>query len=285
MSRKAFIPIPPPAPLPDPEMIDIGDIFESYRNGDIDLVCVMGPTASGKTRYAVALARKFNQMCRGTELKGAEILSGDSRQVYKGMDLGTGKDIREYGEIPYHLIDIVPAGSKYNICRYQKDFSAVYADCRRRGVIPILCGGSGLYIEAATREDYKLADGYDSGPLVLPRKTYYIATLVSREERRARIDRRLDERLNEGMLIEVKNLLDSGIVPEDLIYYGLEYKFLTLYIQGEYTVEQMHERLRFAIHQFAKRQMTWLRGMERDGIRIHWVEADKQMPTLAPEDK
>lgn len=272
MARKAFIPIPPPAPLPPPEVLDISEIFRNYCDGTIDLVCVMGPTASGKTRYAVSMAREFNRLCRETgKMNGAEIISGDSRQVYVGMDIGTGKDLTEYGEIPYHLIDIVPAGTRYNICQYQKDFSAVFADCRKRGVIPILCGGSGLYIETVTCPKYEMPDNVSLG-LVLPQKTFFIATLVDRETRRARIDKRLNDRLDEGMLIEIKKLLDSGLTPDDLIYYGLEYRYLTLYAMGKISVEEMYEKLRTAIHQFAKRQMTWLRGMERDGIIIHWVE-------------
>ncbi|MCQ2166659.1 MAG: tRNA (adenosine(37)-N6)-dimethylallyltransferase MiaA [Bacteroidales bacterium] len=272
MPKKPFIPVPPPAPLADPEVLNPEDLYGAYCDGSIDLICVMGPTASGKTRYAVALARELNRLCREKgKLNGAEIISGDSRQVYIGMDIGTGKDLKEYGEIPYHLIDIVPAGAKYNICQYQKDFSDVYADCLKRGVIPVLCGGSGLYIEAVTCAKYSLPDNVPLN-LTLPRSTFFIATLVDRQTRRARIDKRLNERLDEGMLIEVKNLLESGLTPEDLIYYGLEYRFLTLYAMGQLTVNQMHEQLRFAIHKFAKRQMTWLRGMERDGIRIHWVE-------------
>ena len=285
MSKKPFIPIPPPAPLPDPEIVTAEELFNLYRNGNIDLVCVMGPTASGKTRYAVNLARRLNELCaaekaagaKGIGLNGAEIISGDSRQVYIGMDIGTGKDLKEYGEIPYHMIDIVPAGEKYNICQYQRDFSAVYEDCLKRSVIPVLCGGSGLYIESVTCRKYELGDNASMN-LTLPRNVYYISTLVDRDTRRARIDKRLNERLDEGMLIEVKKLLASGIAPEDLIYYGLEYKYLTLYALGQMSVEDMHEKLRFAIHQFAKRQMTWLRGMERDGIRIHWVSATSQDP-------
>lgn len=273
MSKREYIPIPPPAPIPEAEEIDVRELKRSYQNGDIDLICVMGPTASGKTRYAVALARELNRLCKedGGPLVSAEIISGDSRQVYVGMDIGTGKDIKEYGEIPYHLIDIVPAGSKYNIYQYQRDFAAVYADCRSRGVIPILCGGSGLYIESVTRPEYELGENASLG-LVLPQKVFFMATVVDRETRRQRIDKRLIERLDEGMLIEIKNLLASGIPPQDLIYYGLEYKYLTMYAQGEITVDYMVEHLGIAIHKFAKRQMTWLRGMERDGIKIHWVK-------------
>lgn len=275
MSKKEFIPIPPPAPIPEAEELDVTGIFEAYLKGDNDLICVMGPTASGKTHFAVALARELNKLCSTYEkcpLKGAEILSGDSRQVYIGMDLGTGKDLKEYGEIPYHLIDIVPAGSRYDICKYQRDFSAAYSDCRKRNVIPILCGGSGLYIEAVTKREYKLPDnvGLD---LELPQKTYYMATVVDRQTRRERIDKRLIERLDDGMLIEIKNLLKSGIPAENLIFYGLEYKFLTLYTLGEIDVDTMVYQLSIAIHKFAKRQMTWLRGMEKDGIKIHWVDA------------
>ena len=277
-----------------------------------DLICILGPTASGKTRYAVALAREL----------GGEILSGDSRQVYRGMDIGTGKDLAEYGEIPYHLIDIVDAGQKYNIYQYQHDFERAYRDIVRRGKTPILCGGSGLYIEAATcgyhlpdvppdpvlraeleqqptealiaryealrkphnTTDYdtrqrliralEIAIWEDTHPVektaFLPKRTKYIGIAVSREERNARIDRRLRARLDEGMAEEVRGLLESGLSPEDLLYYGLEYKYLTLYLTGELAYDEMVARLQTAIHQFAKRQMTWFRGMERKGIQIEW---------------
>lgn len=287
MAKREFIPIPPPAPIPEPEDIKAADLLALYLDGSVDLFCVMGPTASGKTKYAVKLARQFNELlqqmrqeasdgqsgpARTTALpSGAEILSGDSRQVYIGMDLGTGKDLADYGEIPYHLIDIVPAGSKYNICQYQRDFSAAFVDCRKRGVIPILCGGSGLYIESVTRPEYKLEENIPLN-LELPQKVYFLSTVVDRETRRERIDKRLVERLNEGMLLEIKNLLGSGLSPEDLIYYGLEYKYLTLYAIGEIDVDAMVSQLQIAIHKFAKRQMTWLRGMEKDGIEIHWVK-------------
>ncbi len=303
------------AELPEGEHIDTEELLGKYRSGEIDLVCVLGPTASGKTRYAVNLAR---------QLGGAEILSADSRQIYRGMDIGTGKDLGEYGEIPFHLIDIADAGSKYNIFEYQRDFGKAYEDIVDRGKLPILCGGSGLYIEAATcgyslpevpadpalreqlekesTEDLiKMLAGlkplhnttdYDTRKRLiraleiaiyekehpvahtafLPKSTYYIGTLVSRDERNARIDRRLDARLEEGMTDEIQRLLDSGIPAEDLIYYGLEYKFVTLYLTGELTYRQMRDQLATAIHQFAKRQMTWFRGMERKGIKIHWTE-------------
>ena len=239
------------------------------------------------------------------------------------MDIGTGKDLSEYEEIPYHLMDIVDAGAKYNIFEYQRDFEKAYRDIVERGGIPILCGGSGLYIEAATcgyslpevppdpglraelekKSDEELVaqlaslkslhntTDYDTRKRLiraleiaiyeaehpvertsfLPKNTYYIGTLVTREERNARIDRRLDARLEEGMVEEIRGLLD-GIPAEDLIYYGLEYKFVTLYLTGELTFEEMRTQLATAIHQFAKRQMTWFRGMERKGIRIHWTQ-------------
>ena len=374
MSKKQFIPIPPMAELPPAEEINVAEVLRKYLSGEIDLICVLGPTASGKTRYAVKLAREINALLadssaepsakekRATPLAagggarsegvrgvlfvaggsaegpGAEIISADSRQVYRGMDIGTGKDLNEYEEIPYHLMDIVDAGTKYNIFEYQRDFEKVYKDIRDRGGIPILCGGSGLYIEAATcgyslpevppdpqlREELeKKSDeeliaqlaslkplhnttDYDTRKRLiraleiaiyeaehpvqrtsfLPKNTYYIGTLVSRDERNARIDRRLDTRLEEGMVEEIKGLLEGthpAIVPdadgnrrpvpaEDLIYYGLEYKFVTLYIIGELTFEEMRTQLATAIHQFAKRQMTWFRGMERKGITIHWTE-------------
>ena len=253
--------IPPMAKLPDPETIDPAALLDAYRRGVIDLICVLGPTASGKTRYAVQLARAL----------GGEILSADSRQIYKGMDIGTGKDLSEYGDIPYHLIDIVPAGEKFNIYQYQSAFAEAYADIRSRGVIPILCGGSGLWIESVTRA-YKFEKENGVPAEKLPQHVYYIGTLVTREERVARIDRRLEERLQEGLVEEIRGLLDNGIKADDLIYYGLEYKFVTQYILGQLSYDDMVVALGNAIHQFAKRQMTWFRGMERDGVRIHWVK-------------
>lgn len=317
------------ADLPDPEIIRPEEILQSFENKDIDLICVLGPTASGKTRYAVALARELNRLrgvnaSEGSVNAGAEILSGDSRQVYRGMDIGTGKDLSEYEEIPYHLIDIVDAGTKFDLYQYQKAFEKAYKDIIDRGGIPILCGGSGLYLEAATC-GYSIPDVPQSPELraeleaksteelismlaglkplhnktdidtrkrliraleiaiwqkdhqventsYLPKKTYYIGTLVSREERNRRIDARLDARIAEGMADEVKGLLDSGIPAENLTYYGLEYKFVTQYVLGVLSLEEMKTLLGNAIHQFAKRQMTWFRGMERKGIKIHWVE-------------
>ena len=367
MAKKPFTPIPPMAELPPAEEINVQEILNRYLDGEIDLICVLGPTASGKTRYAVQLARQINTLLESSccdsasekratplaagggarsagvggvlfaaesqQLAGAEIISADSRQVYRGMDIGTGKDLSEYEEIPYHLMDIVDAGSKYNIFEYQRDFEKAYRDIRDRGGIPILCGGSGLYIEAATcgyslpevqpdpqlraelekKTDEELiaqlaslkplhnSTDYDTRKRLiraleiaiyeaehpiqrtsfLPKNTYYIGTLVSRDERNARIDRRLDARLEEGMVEEIRGLIDGThpalapdhrpIMAEDLIYYGLEYKFVTLYITGELTYDQMRTQLATAIHQFAKRQMTWFRGMERKGIRIHWT--------------
>lgn len=317
------------ADLPDPETIRPEEILQSFENKDIDLICVLGPTASGKTRYAVALARELNRLrgvnaSEGSVNAGAEILSGDSRQVYRGMDIGTGKDLSEYEEIPYHLIDIVDAGTKFDLYQYQKAFEKAYKDIIDRGGIPILCGGSGLYLEAATC-GYSIPDVPQSPELraeleaksteelismlaglkplhnktdidtrkrliraleiaiwqkdhqventsYLPKKTYYIGTLVSREERNRRIDARLDARIAEGMADEVKGMLDSGIPAENLTYYGLEYKFVTQYVLGVLSLEEMKTLLGNAIHQFAKRQMTWFRGMERKGIKIHWVE-------------
>ena len=319
MAKKSFTPIPPMAQLPQPEEINIESLLKAYIEGDIDLICILGPTASGKTRYAVLMAKQLNEMGHK-----AEIISADSRQVYRGMDIGTGKDLDEYGDIPYHLIDIANAGDKYNIYEYQKDFEKVYREIRERGNIPLLCGGSGLYIEAATcgyslpevpanpqlREELekestealiqKLASlkplhnstDYDTRKRLiraleiaiyesehpakrtsfLPKNTFYIGTLVSREVRNERIDRRLEARLQKGMVDEIKRILDSGVPAEDLIYYGLEYKYVTMYLIGALDYDQMKLQLATAIHQFAKRQMTWFRGMERKGIRIHWTQ-------------
>lgn len=331
MAKKPFIPIPPMAELPPAEEICPQELLDRYLSGEIDLICVIGPTASGKTRYAVQLARQINALLGRA---AAEIISADSRQVYRGMDIGTGKDLNEYEEIPYHLMDIVDAGTKYNIFEYQRDFEKAYGEIVGRGGIPILCGGSGLYIEAATcgyslpevppdpelraglerKSDEELiaqlaslkplhnTTDYDTRKRLiraleiaifeaehpvnrtafLPKNTYYIGTLVSRDVRNAKIDRRLDARLEEGMVDEIRGLIDGThpalgpehkpITAEDLIYYGLEYKFVTLYLTGELTYEEMRTQLATAIHQFAKRQMTWFRGMERKGMTIHWTE-------------
>ena len=318
--------VPPMAELPQAEEVDIKSIVRQYLDGQYELICVLGPTASGKTGYAVRLARQIRKMAEDGEIPAGtegEIISADSRQVYRGMDIGTGKDLEEYGEVRHHLIDIADAGAKYNIYEYQRDFEKAWNEIRARKNIPILCGGSGLYIEAATmgyslpdvpadpqlraeleRKDTaelvrmlesmkKLHNTTDtdsrkrliraieiamyeaehpvSRTAVLPKSTYFIGTLVSREERNARIDRRLDARLAEGMVDEVRGLLARGLKAEDLIYYGLEYKFVTLYITGVLSHEEMRKLLAIAIHQFAKRQMTWFRGMERRGVRIHWT--------------
>lgn len=279
------------AELPAPEEIDFGALAREYIDSLVDLIVVLGPTASGKTRYAVQLAGEINacaalglfEGCPGrmtdpAPVNGAEIISADSRQVYKGMDIGTGKDLSEYGDIPYHLIDILPAGAQYNVFRFQQDFRRVWADIRSRGMVPILCGGTGMYINAVTAGyDFtsKVSLSAGRGPSEaegLPRHPYFIGTLVSREVRNERIDRRLDTRLKEGMVEEIRGLLDSGVPAETLISYGLEYKYVTLYLQGLLSYEDMREKLATAIHQFAKRQMTWFRGMERSGVRIHWVE-------------
>lgn len=279
------------AELPAPEEIDFGALAREYIDSMVDLIVVLGPTASGKTRYAVQLAGEINacaalglfegcpgRMTAPATVNGAEIISADSRQVYKGMDIGTGKDLSEYGDIPYHLIDILPAGAQYNVFRFQQDFRRVWADIRSRGMVPILCGGTGMYINAVTAGyDFtsKVSLSAGRGPSEaegLPRHPYFIGTLVSREVRNERIDRRLDARLKEGMVEEIRGLLDSGVPAETLISYGLEYKYVTLYLQGQLSYEDMREKLATAIHQFAKRQMTWFRGMERSGVRIHWVE-------------
>ena len=300
MNRTELLPdrpgIPPMAKLPDPEVIDPAALARAYAAGEIDLICVVGPTASGKTRYAVNLAHALRHetpdqvggdggaivggdgcvmaggdgcVMAGPDRPSPEILSADSRQVYRGMDIGTGKDLGEYGDVPYHLIDIVPAGVKYNIYQYQAAFAEAWASVRAKGAIPILCGGSGLYIEAATKA-YKFEKENGVDPSLLPQKPYFIGTLVSREERVTRIDRRLEERLKEGLVEEVRGLLQT-VPAQDLIYYGLEYKFVTQYVLGEISYEDMVIGLGNAIHQFAKRQMTWFRGMERDGVRIHWT--------------
>lgn len=341
MTKRKFIPVPEPAELPAAETVDISQVLTDYICGKIDIICVIGPTASGKTRYAVNLARKINTLLRDSDFMsgidrdgsmtqrtvnpevGAEILSADSRQVYRGMDIGTGKDLCEYGEIPYHLIDIADAGEKYNIFEYQRDFETAYKNIAKRGGVPVLCGGSGLYVEAATcgyslpevppnpelraeleslpteelieklaslkplhnSTDYDTRKRliraleiaiYEAGHPVdkshfLPKNAYFIGTLVDRETRNARIDRRLEARLQEGMVEEIRSIIDSGVPAEDLIYYGLEYKFVTLYLIGANSYDEMKQLLATAIHQFAKRQMTWFRGMERKGMHIHWT--------------
>lgn len=286
-----------------------------------DLITILGPTASGKTPFAAALADRM----------GSEIISADSRQIYRGMDLGTGKDLADYTvegrHVPYHLIDIADPGYKYNVFEYQRDFLNAYKDITRRGIdLPILCGGTGLYLEAVLK-GYRLIPVPENPELrarladksleelteILSRyktlhnttdvdtvkrairaieiEEHYLHTPVSerefphlksliigvdidREARREKITRRLKQRLDEGMVDEVRHLLGNGIAPEDLIYYGLEYKYLTLHVTGELTYDEMFTQLETAIHQFAKRQMTWFRGMERRGFTIHWVNAN-----------
>lgn len=285
-----------------------------------DLITVLGPTASGKTNFACRLAYDLD----------TEIISGDSRQVYRSMDIGTGKDLADYivdeKQIPYHLIDILDAGEKYNIFEYQHDFHEAYTDIKERGKIPILCGGSGLYIESVLKgyslinvpENKELRKKYENKSLeeltdILarykklhnktdvdtvqrairaieieeytqnhpteknefpPLNSLIIGIDIERGLRRERISQRLKVRLEEGMIKEVQYLLDKGIHPDDLIYYGLEYKFVTLYLLKQLTYNEMFSQLEIAIHQFAKRQMTWFRGMEKRGLNIHWIDAN-----------
>lgn len=285
-----------------------------------DMLAVVGPTASGKTSLAVDVA---------LAVPGAEIISADSRQVYRGMDIGTGKDLEEYVRggvvVPSHLLDIVDAGEKYNLFEFQRDFLVVYDGIKERGAFPVVCGGSGLYVESVLK-GYRLLPVPENPPLraslegksleeltailaqykalhnntdtdtvkrairAIEIEEYYrncpveersfpqincltVGVDVDREVRRGRITRRLHERLDKGMVDEVRGLLESGITPEQLIYYGLEYKFLTQYIIGELSYDEMVKGLEIAIHQFAKRQMTWFRGMEKRGVHIHWIDA------------
>lgn len=291
-----------------------------------ELITIIGPTASGKTAFAAALAARLD----------TEIISGDSRQVYRSMDIGTGKDLADYmvdgKQIPYHLIDICNPGDKYNVFEYQHDFHKAFEEIRKKGKLPILCGGTGMYIESVLR-GFKLLDVPQNPALreslkgkslaeleqilasykVLHNKTdvdsaqrairaieieeFYkteapdkreyapinsliIGVDIDRDLRREKISKRLRARLDEGMVDEVRAILATGVNPDDLIYYGLEYKFLTLYIIGQLTYDEMVSQLEIAIHQFAKRQMTWFRGMERRGLHIHWLDA-----TLPTDEK
>lgn len=288
-----------------------------------NLVTVLGPTACGKTTLAVALAHRLQ----------TAVISADSRQVYRSMDLGTGKDLAEYVvdgcPVPYHLIDIVDAGYKYNVFEFQRDFLKAFDDLRAEGQLPVLCGGTGMYLESVLR-GYRLVEVPENRQLresladkslaeltailqgykqlhnttdvdtckrairAIEIEEYYrgndvnirefpeirsltIGLDISRELRRERISRRLRERLDQGMVDEVRSILASGVAPEDLIYYGLEYKYLTLYVIGQLSYKEMVEQLEIAIHQFAKRQMTYFRGMERRGVPIHWIDA--MLPT------
>lgn len=288
-----------------------------------DLITVLGPTACGKTRLAVALADRV----------GGEILSADSRQVYRGMDIGTGKDLADYEidghSIPYHLIDIAEPGSKYNVYEFQGDFLKTYRGVVERGAVPIMCGGTGLYLESVLRgyrlipvpenpalrkslegktlselteilKGYKtlhnttdvdttkrairaieIEECYRNTPVeagAFPGlKSLNIGIDISRDMRRELISSRLEKRLQEGMIDEIKGLLDKGISAEDLIYYGLEYKYVTLYVTGQLEYKYLLQELEVAIHQFAKRQMTWFRGMERRGIHIEWIPFEWSM--------
>jgi len=288
------------------------------------MITILGPTASGKTPVAARLAAEI----------GGEIISADSRQVYRRMDIGTGKDLEDYGEVPYHLIDICEPGTKYNLFEYQQDFYDAYLDIQGRGAVPILCGGTGLYIEAVLKgyklspvpQNQELRDSLEGKSLeeltemlaklkaqngsnmhnktdvdscqrairAIEIETYNIAHPtplrelppvdsliigidIDRELRREKITRRLKARLDNGMVEEVKALLNEGTPAEDLIYYGLEYKFLTEFLIGHLSYDEMFSRLEIAIHQFAKRQMTWFRGMERRGFKINWINASLPM--------
>ena len=302
------------------------------RKEKYDLVSIVGPTACGKTSLAVELA---------LSIPGAEIISADSRQVYRGMDIGTGKDIAEYTRggitVPSHLLDIVDAGEKYNLFEFQRDFLVAYEDIEKRGAYPVMCGGSGLYVESvlkgyrllpvpenpalrAALEEKSLeeltallatykqlhnntdTDNKKRAIRAIEIEEYYrtcpveeryfpqikalaIGVQVDREVRRERISRRLRERLACGMVDEVRGLLDAGLQPDQLIYYGLEYKYLTLYLTGAMGYDEMVSGLEIAIHQFAKRQMTWFRGMEKRGVQIHWVDARRPLPELVEQIK
>lgn len=290
---------------------------------NFDLITILGPTASGKTPLAAALAARLH----------TEIISGDSRQVYRRMDLGTGKDLADYVvdgyRVPYHLIDIAEPGYKYNVFEFQRDFLKAYEDMRSRGLLPVLCGGTGMYLESVLKgyrllpvpenpelrekladksleeltailasykklhnttdvdtakrairaieiEEYYLHQPVEAREF-LEIRSLIIGVDIDRDLRREKISRRLKQRLDEGMVDEVRALIESGIHPDDLIYYGLEYKYLTLYVTGQMTFDEMYRQLEIAIHQFAKRQMTWFRGMERRGFTIHWIDATRPM--------
>lgn len=295
------------------------------------MITILGPTACGKTDLAAHLAYYID----------GEIISADSRQVYRGMDIGTGKDLADYTvsgrQIPYHLIDICDPGEKYNLFRYQQDFHKAYSDIRSRGKVPVLCGGTGLYIESVLRgyslspvpqnpelrkslegrslaeltdilvnlkeqtgsamhnttdvdscqrairaieiESYNLQTPLEKRAMP-PVDSLVIGVSIDRDLRRERITRRLKQRLDNGMVDEIRGLLDKGVSRDDLVYYGLEYKYVTMYAVGELSYDEMFRQLEIAIHQFAKRQMTWFRGMERRGVKINWIDS-----TLDMDDK
>ena len=295
------------------------------------MITILGPTACGKTDLAAHLAYYID----------GEIISADSRQVYRGMDIGTGKDLADYTvsgrQIPYHLIDICDPGEKYNLFRYQQDFHKAYSDIRSRGKVPVLCGGTGLYIESVLRgyslspvpqnpelrkslegrslaeltdilvnlkeqtgsamhnttdvdscqrairaieiESYNLQTPLEKRSMP-PVDSLVIGVSIDRDLRRERITRRLKQRLDNGMVDEIRGLLDKGVSRDDLVYYGLEYKYVTMYAVGELSYDEMFRQLEIAIHQFAKRQMTWFRGMERRGVKINWIDS-----TLDMDDK
>ncbi len=287
------------------------------------LITVLGPTATGKTAFAARLASTLD----------GEIISADSRQVYRGMDIGTGKDYSDYivdgVDVPVHLIDIVDAGYKYSVYEYQRDFAEAWTGITSRGRQPLLCGGSGMYLEAVlgayemvsvphdevlrkqleSKSDEELRDMLASrvklhnvsdissrkrlvraieiaihrekggvGSFSFPRfRPVILGIAAERDERRRRITARLDARLEEGLVDEVSTLLDGGLTPGDLMFYGLEYKYVTMYVKGDIPFGEMRDRLNTAIHQFAKRQMTWFRKMERNGYGIHWIDATASM--------
>ncbi len=298
-----------------------------------DIITILGPTACGKTAVATQLAARLTN----SHGEPAEIISADSRQVFRGMDIGTGKDLGEYGAIPYHLIDICEAGEKYSVFEFQRDFLRAYHNIISHGRMPILCGGTGLYIESVLRA-YRLVEvpvnpalrerleGKSLAELTALLASYKrlhnttdvdtsrrairaieieefyrehrieetnpfpslnsltIGLSIPRELRRERISRRLHKRLEEeGMVAEVQRLLDKGVTPEALISYGLEYRYLTLYLTGQLTYEEMVRLLEIAIHQFAKRQMTYFRGMERRGVAIRWVDATRPTADIVQE--
>jgi len=283
-----------------------------------DIIVITGPTATGKTRLAALVAARL----------GGEVISADSRQVYRGMDIGTGKDLEDYivdgVMVPYHLIDIADAGYRYNVYEYQRDFLDAFDDLKRRQCFPVVCGGSGMYVDSivsgyrliqvpvnyqlrsllsgrsleelteilshykslhnktdvdtakrAVRAieiaDYYLHNPVDENPFPV-KNPLVVAVFLDRDTRRQRISDRLKARLDSGMIDEVQRLLAAGIHPDDLVYYGLEYKFVTLYLLNRMSFEEMAQKLETEIHRFAKRQMTWFRGMERRGITINWID-------------